>query len=185
MDISILNLSNLSNVAVIVIEENAEKLSRCIQTFAKNKRNIQIVTNEQSFQYYEAFKDVKKTYDSNKYDYVNGSTFVFDDCFAEYDWVKDKKLNDFISYPKMYGLTTVFGFRDLPALPQRMCWNLDLICIGNNPSVDTREKIYDSFFLYLYSYDTFCELLDNSTKDNGFLVLRREGTEDKVYVAKC
>ena len=182
MDLPILNLSSISNIAIFVLEENNEKLTRCIQAFAKHKeKDIQIVTNEQSRPLYSTFQNVHTTYDPNKYDYVRGSTFLFDNCFADEEWKKGK-LNDFISYPRMYGLTTVVGFQHVPAITERMCWNLDMICIGANPS--SREKIYDYFFLYIFSYDEFCDLLEKYT-NNGFLVLRREGTEDKIYQATC
>ena len=148
-----------------------------MQIFTKNKENeqVQIVAKH----LYESFQNVQSTYDPNKYDYLHGAAYLFDDCFADDEWRRDTKLLDFISYPRMYGLTTVFGFQHLPDLPSRMYWNLDLICIGTTTD---REKIYDTFFLYLLSYETFCKLLDTYTKENGFLVLRREGTEDRIYV---
>ena len=194
MNPPILNLSNLSNLAVVVLEESNEKLSRCMQTFAKlkEKENVQIVkgrdkgrdkgrNKEQSL--YESFPNVHTTYDSNKFDYVRGTTFLFDDCLED-DWWKDAKLRDFISYPRMYGITSVFGFRRFPSFPTRMCWNLDLICFGAMSSAD-REFVYDRFFLYLLSYDEFCGLLENFASGDGFLVLRREGTEDRIYRASC
>jgi len=186
MGLPVLNLSSLSNIAIFVFEEHTEKLTRCIQTFAKtkDKGNVQIVTNEQSRPLYNTFPNVHTTYDPNKYDYVRGSTFLFDDCFADEEWrKKDTKLHDFISYPRLYGLTTVVGFQHVPAITERMCWNLDMICIGANPS--SREKIYHSFFLYLMPYEDFCDLLEEYTTENGFLVLRREGTDDKLYRATC
>ena len=190
MDLPILNLSILSNLTVFVLEQTAEKLSICMRTFAKYKDKdkdkdkdlVQIVTNEQSLPLYETFQNVQTIYDSKKYEYTRGATFLFDNCFTDEEWKKDTKLIDFISYPRMYGLTTVFGFQHLPAISSRMCWNLDMICIGTTAD---KETIYERFFLYLLSYDTFCELLEQSTKENGFLVLRREGTEDTIYKANC
>ena len=176
-----LHLSNLSNPSVFVLEENAEKRALCMQMFTKNKEHVQIVA-KQAQHLYESFPNVQTVYDPDKYDYHRGAAYLFDDCadFTE-EWWKDTKLLDFISYPRMFGLTTVFGFQHLPDLPSRMYWNLDLICIGVTAD---RDKIYDTFFVYLMSYDTFCELLEKSTKENGFLVLRREGTEDRIYHAR-
>jgi hypothetical protein len=186
MDLTTLNLSTLSNLAVFVLEQDAEKRTRCMQTFSKNKEGVQIVTNEQSHPLYTSFERVQTTYNSSTYDdYTRGTTFLFDDCFADAEWVKDTNLHRFISYPRMLEVTTVFGFRQFPRIPPRMYWNLDLICIGENSSSDTRKKIYESFFLYMISYETFCDLLDTYTKENGFLVLRREGTEDRLYRAYC
>ena len=184
MDLPILNLSILSNLSVVVLEEDPAKLSACMQTFAKHKdkEHLRIVTNERSLPLYNTFSNVQTTYDPNAYSYTRGSTFVFDNCFADEEWKKDTKLLDCISYPRMYGLTTVFGFQHFPAISPRMCWNLDLICIGTTAD---REKIYEHFFLYLLSYDTFCECLEHATKEHGFLVLRREGTEDVIYKATC
>ncbi len=183
MALPILNLSTLPNLAAIVIEENSEKLSCCMRAFAKNKEQVQIVTNEQSLPLHKGFQNVRTSYDPNKVDCTRGTTFVFDGCFADDEWLKDAKLRDIISYPRMYGLTSVFGFRHFPALSSRMCWNLDLLCIGQIPSQQTREQVYDNFFLYHFSYNEFCDFLDKSTKENGFLVLRREGTEDRLYLA--
>jgi len=181
MNLPILTLSNLSNLAVVVLDESQERLSTCMATFAQNKENdlVQIVAKELSL--YESFRTVHTTYDSNKYAYVRGSTFLFDDCFGDEEWWKDAKLHDFLSYPRLLGLTSVFGFRRFPAFSSRMCWNLDLICIGTTTDRDT---IYDRFFLYLLSYEDFCGLLEKYTK-NGFLVLRREGTQDVLYQAHC
>ena len=170
-------LSNLSNLSVFVLEQNPEKLSRCMQQFAKNKEHVQIVTNERSLSFYDKGLQVQTTYQPDTYDYHRGAAYLFDDCLTD-DWRKDPKLVDFISYPRMYGLTTVFGFRCLPDLPSRMYWNLDLICIG---VTDDRDKIYDAWFMYRMSYDTFCDLVDTYTNEDGFLVLRREGTEDRIY----
>lgn len=182
MNLPTLHLSNLSSLAAIIIEQDNEKLSRCMQEFAKNKEIVQIVTNERSLPLYK--QTAKTTYDSSKFDYTRGQTFLFDDCF-EKDWTKDEKLRDFLSYPRMYGITSVFGFREFPNLTPRMCWNLDIICMGTNPCEETRKKLYESFFLHLLSYNVFCECLDAVTKDSGFLVLRREGTEDRIYRAYC
>lgn len=173
-----ITLSNLSNLSVFVLEQNPEKLSRCMQQFAKNKEHVQIVANERSRPFYE--RGLQTTYQPDTYDYRRGAAYLFDDCLTD-DWRKDPKLVDFISYPRMYGLTTVFGFRCLPDLPSRMYWNLDLVCIG---STADREKIYDTFFVYRMSYDTFCDLVHTYTHDDGFLVLRREGTEDRIYHAR-
>ena len=177
-----LHLSNLSNLSVFVLEENAEKRALCMQMFTKNKEHVQIVA-KQAKHLYESFPNVQTVYDPDKYDYHRGAAYLFDDCFADFseEWRKDPKLLDFISYPRMYGLTTVFGFQHLPDLPSRMYWNLDLICIGVTAD---RDKIYDTFFVYLMSYEAFCDLLEKSTKENGFLVLRREGTEDRIYHAR-
>ena len=182
MNLPILNLSNLSKLSCIVIEQNAEKLSQCMQTFAKHKDHVRIVTNEQTVQMYETFQHVQTVYDPEKYDYLHGSTYIFDNCFADDMWRKDTKLLDFISYPRMLGITTVFGFQHFPAISPRMCWNLDMICVGTTAD---KEKIYDRFLLYtIMTYDTFCELLDTYTKEDRFLVLRREGTEDRFYYTR-
>jgi len=183
MHLPLLTLSNLSNLAVVVVDESQDTLSQCMATFAQNKENdlVQIVAKERSL--YEPFRTVHTTYDSNKYAYVRGSTYLFDDCFGQEEWWKDSKLYDCISYPRLFGLTSVFGFRRFPALPTRMCWNLDLICLGKMSSTD-RKFVYDRFFLYLLSYEEFCELLETYTR-NGFLVLRREGTQDVLYQAHC
>ena len=181
MDLPILTISNLSKLSCIVLEQNAEKLSRCMQLFATNKEHVQIVTNEQTVQLYESFQHVQTVYDPETYDYLYGATYLFDNCFADDTWRKDAKLLTFLSYPRMLGITTIFGFQHFPAISPRMCWNLDMICIG---ATADREKIYDACFMYLISYDTFCELLNTYTNEDGFLVLRREGTEDRIYHAR-
>lgn len=185
MDLPILNLSALANVAVFVCEHSDEKRTRFLQTFATGKDNVPIVTNERSSPLYETFQNVQTTYDANKYNIesLRGSTCIFDDCFTDTTWVRDTTLLHLISYPRMLGLTSVFGFTRVCRLPPRMCWNLDLICIGATPSPKDRELLRECFFLYRFSYDEFCELLDNVTKGNGFLVLRREGPEEKLYQA--
>ena len=185
MSLPILNLSTLQNLAVFILEQDNEKLSRVMQTFAKNKEQVQIVTNERSKHMYESVPNVQTTYDPNKYEAIRGTTFIFDDCFDNCEWMRDKKLHDWISYPRMLGLTSVLGFRHLYGIPPRMCWNLDLICIGANPSPTIRKNIHDSFFFYLLSFEELCELLDTYTAGDGFLVLRREGTEDKLYHANA
>ena len=179
MDPPFLNLTTLPNLAAVVFEETSEKLTRCMQLFVKHKEHVQIVTNEQSLKLYDTSHTVKTVYEPFDYS-VQGTTFLFDDCFADNEWIHDSALHHVISYPRMLGLTSVFGFKGMQRrLPPRMCWNLDLICMGANPT--TRTMIYDSFFVYLFSYDEFCDMLDTCTQGNGFLILRREGTEDRIY----
>jgi len=185
MDVPILNLSSLTNMAVFVLETSDEKRMRCIQTITKHKDNVQIVTHTRSFYLYDWFPTVKTVYRSEDYDNVVGSICIFDDCFANKDWMQDSKLLHLVSYPRLLGVISVFGFSEFYRLPPRMCWNLDLVCIGENPSPHTRKLLHESFFLYIVSYDEFCELLDRYTKENGYFILRREGTEDTLYHATC
>lgn len=187
MDLPLLNLSTVPNLAALVLEHNSEKLTRCMVAFAKNKdrTRVYIVANERTLSLYEAFLGVHTTYDPEQHDYMRmgGSTFLFDDCFADRDWMRNGKLNMAISYPRTLELTSVFGFRALPLMPPRMYWNLDMVCIGSDLSEEERTRIYKAFFLYLVSYEIFCDLLETYTKENGCLVLRREGTDDRLYYA--
>ena len=194
MDLPLLNHSTLPNLAALVLEHNSEKLTRCMLAFAKNKEGdrykdrVYILANERTLPLYKALTgvaDLRTIYDPEQHDYMRmgGSTFLFDDCFADRDWMRDGKLNMAISYPRTLELTSVFGFRALPLMPPRMYWNLDMVCIGSNLPEEERTRIYKAFFLYLVSYETFCDLLETYTKENGFLVLRREGIDDRLYRA--
>ena len=94
--------------------------------------------------------------------------------------MQDRKLNTLISHPRSLGITTVFGFRHLYGIPPNMRCNLDVICIGTNPLEIKRQRIYESFFQDLFSYEVFCDLMDQHTRNNGFLVLRQD-QEEKLY----
>ena len=93
MSLPVLNLSTLQNLAVFILEQDNEKLSRLMQTFAKNRDQVQIVTNERSKHLYESYPNVQTTYDSNKCEAIRGTTFIFDDWFNDCEWMRDRKLN--------------------------------------------------------------------------------------------
>jgi len=175
MEIPTIDISEQRNVAILIIEPNGDTLTTFLQRITKGKDTLKVVANERSHSRYEHAEIV---YDPNRFDYVRGSYFVFDDCFADDRWMQDRKLNNLMSHPRTMGITTVIGLRNLPRLPPRMRSNVDILCISKDAS--NRQQIYESFFQGVFPYEVFCKRLDEASK---FLILRLYKEEDQLFVA--
>ena len=169
---------------MLLQEVNMDTRVRWAKELVRDKPKVRIVTNEQAYLLYEDSYKVSNTFLSADLRAVQGSYFVFDDCFQDGSWMQDRTLNALISFPRSLGITSVFAFHHLFGIPPRIRCDLDIVCIGTNPSNTARRRIYETFFGEVCSFEDLCALLDRYTQDHGLLVLRCDKPEQQLYYAR-
>ena len=182
MDLQTIDLHTLKDVGMLLQEANTETRVRWTKALVRGKPKVHIVTNDKACPMYEdSYKVSTRPTDLRA---EQGSYFVFDDCFPDGSWMQDRTLQALISFPRSLGITSVFAFHRPVSIPPRIRWDLDIVCIGSNPSDTARRRIYESFFGDTCSFEDLCALMDRYTQNGGLLVQRRDRAELQLLHAQ-
>lgn len=122
---------------------------------------------------------------------INGKTpannmfLILDDMMNSADiWKKDETIKTVFYNGRHYNIMCIISSQYINILPPGIRQNFDYVFVFDEPSIQNRRKIYESFFGAIPSFDLFCNILDECTEDFGCLVAtknKERGLENKIF----
>ena len=59
-------------------------------------------------------------------------------------------------------------------------FNIDLVFIGGTSNINYKKDIYDRYATIFPSFETFCNILEECSRDNGYLVIHMSSRSIKL-----
>ena len=105
---------------------------------------------------------------------------VMDDCMCDTEWINDKFIRSLFMNGRYYGLLSVFATESLPDFHPILRRQIDYIFISRESSIVARHLIYEQFTGFFPTFDFFCDIMDQCTKDDECLVIHNGAKTSKI-----
>jgi hypothetical protein len=116
---------------------------------------------------------------------ANNLFLILDDMMNSADiWKRDETIKTVFYNGRHYNIMCIISSQYINILPPGIRQNFDYVFVFDEPSIQNRRKIYESFFGAIPSFDLFCNILDECTEDFGCLVStknKERGLENKIF----
>ncbi|MHB1952956.1 MAG: ATPase/DNA packaging protein [Sulfobacillus sp.] len=106
---------------------------------------------------------------------------ILDDClYDSKDWVKNKNIRWIFMNGRHSKLTMIMTMQYCMGIPPNLRTNIDYVFICKEPRLAMRRRLFEQYATAIPTFDMFCQILDQVTKDFGCLVLDTSSTSDKI-----
>lgn len=105
---------------------------------------------------------------------------ILDDClYDEKIWINDVNLRSIFLNGRCLNITLLLAEAS-PNIPPFWRDNVDYIFIFKERNISTKRKLYKDYASMFPTFEMFCEVLDQYTKDHGCLVIDNTVLNDKL-----
>jgi hypothetical protein len=118
----------------------------------------------------------------------NGSTnidprafLVLDDCLADaHAWVRDKNIRACFMNGRHFKLLFVLTCQHPLGIPPNLRTNIDYVFILRENIVNNRRRIYDNYAGMFPTFESFCQVLNQTTENFECLVIHNNAKSNKL-----
>jgi hypothetical protein len=111
----------------------------------------------------------------------NNFFIVLDDLLHDaQNWKREKTIKNIFFNGRHFNLFFILTMQYPLGITPELRSNIDYVFVFNEPSFKNRRKLYDDYFSIIPSFDYFCNILDACTKDHECLVVKLNGTSNKL-----
>jgi hypothetical protein len=111
----------------------------------------------------------------------NNFFIVLDDLLHDaQNWKREKTIKNIFFNGRHFNLFFILTMQYPLGITPELRSNIDYVFVFNEPSYKNRRKLYDDYFSVIPSFDYFCNILDACTKDHECLVVKLNGTSNKL-----
>ncbi len=118
----------------------------------------------------------------------NNLFVVLDDMLHEAaQWKKDQTMQNIFFNGRHFNIFFVLTMQYSQSIPPALRSNIDYVFIFNEPNIDTRRKLYQSYGGMIPTFNEFCNILDSTTQNNECLVIKTTGNgmHEQVFYYKA
>lgn len=119
---------------------------------------------------------------------ANNKFMVLDDMLHDaVSWRKDTTIKNIFFNGRHFNILFILTMQYAQSIPPDLRGNVDYVFIFNESSITTRKKIYEAYGGMIKTFDHFCNILDECTKDYECLVIKTsgQGINDQVFWYKA
>lgn len=121
---------------------------------------------------------------------ANNIFVVLDDMLHDASvWKKDATIQNIFYNGRHFNLLFILTMQYAQGIPPGLRSNIDYVFIFGEPSVTNRRKIYESYAGMIPTFEHFCNILDECTKNHECLVIKTSGNtsnlKDQVFWYKA
>jgi hypothetical protein len=111
----------------------------------------------------------------------NRAFLIFDDCLYDAkNWINDPNMRFIFMNGRHVGITFLLTMQYLLGIPPNLRANVDYIFICKETKITLKKKLFEYYAGMFPSYEMFCSVLDECTKDYGCLVIDNTTSSDKL-----
>lgn len=118
----------------------------------------------------------------------NNKFIVLDDMLHDAStWKKDKTIQNIFFNGRHFNILFILTMQYAQAIPPALRGNVDYVFIFNESCIQTRKKIYEAYGGMIKTFDHFCNILDECTKNYECMVIKTsgQGLKDQVFYYKA
>jgi hypothetical protein len=114
---------------------------------------------------------------------------ILDDCLYDNSWIKDKNIRSFFMNGRHYKTLFMITMQYPLGIPPNLRTNIDYVFILRENNMQNRRRIYENYAGMFPSFESFCQVLDQTTENYECLVIQINASsnklEDQVYWYKA
>ena len=103
-----------------------------------------------------------------------------DDCFYDNKWISDKYARSLFMNGRHYGLLSILAIQYPMDILPVLCDQVDYVFIFNEVRVSARRRIYEQFANIFPTFELFCQIMDQCTKDYECLVIHNGSKTNRI-----
>jgi len=112
------------------------------------------------------------------------SLLVLDDCLYDRHIISDRNLRKIFMNGRHMGMNMIIA-QQFPNFPPSLRANIDYIFLFRESNTRNKQKLYEYYAGMFPTFGLFCQVLDECTRDYGYLVIdnvtRSDRLEDQVF----
>ena len=113
-------------------------------------------------------------------DIDNRAFLVLDDCLYDKSWPNNEDIRAVFMNGRHYGITFIVTMQYPLGIPPHLRANIDYVFIFRDNMIKNRERIYQQYAGMLPNFDTFNQVMDQSTENYECLVINQRGNSNKL-----
>jgi len=126
-------------------------------------------------------KQVKKEQEAYKKSSIDPRTFVvLDDCLYDNKWTKDVMMRLLFMNGRHWKIMLVITMQYPLGIPPNLRTNIDYVFILREPYIANRKRIYDNYAGMFPTFESFCQVMDQSTENYECLVINNNAKSNKL-----
>jgi hypothetical protein len=105
---------------------------------------------------------------------------ILDDCLYDNSWVKSKQIRSLFMNGRHFKIMFIITMQYALGIPPNLRTNIDYVFILRENIVQNRKRIYESYAGMFPSFDTFCQVMDQTTEDYELLVINNNAKSNRI-----
>lgn len=148
--------------------------------FIHNEYNTVIIENILKRQR-DVFKQIKKENLRFNKSNIDPRTFVImDDCLYDDKWTRDKMMRLIFMNGRHWKIMLIITMQSPLGIPPALRTNVDYVFILREPYYSNRKRIYENYCGIFPTFESFCQVLDNTTENYECMVIDNNVKSNKL-----
>jgi hypothetical protein len=127
-------------------------------------------------------KQIKKEQEMYKKSNIDPRAFVIlDDCLYDASWTRDKLMRLLFMNGRHWKLMLIITMQYPLGIPPNLRTNIDYVFILREPYIANRKRIYENYAGMFPTFESFCQVLDQSTENYECLVINNNSKSNKLH----
>jgi len=127
-------------------------------------------------------KQIKKEQELYKKSNIDPRAFVIlDDCLYDASWTRDKLMRLLFMNGRHWKLMLIITMQYPLGIPPNLRTNIDYVFILREPYIANRKRIYENYAGMFPTFESFCQVLDQSTENYECLVINNNAKSNKLH----
>jgi hypothetical protein len=148
--------------------------------FIHNEYNTAIIENILKRQR-GVLKEIKKEMNIYKKTNIDPRSFVIlDDCLYDNAWTRDKMMRLIFLNGRHWKIMLIVTMQFPLGIPPTLRTNVDYVFILREPYINNRKRIYENYCGMFPTFESFCQVLDNTTENYECLVIDNNVKSNKL-----
>lgn len=112
---------------------------------------------------------------------IDPRTFVIlDDCLYDNTWAKDKVMRLLFMNGRHWKIMLIITMQYPLGVPPNLRTNIDYVFILREPYLTNRRRIFDNYAGMFPTFESFCQVMDQSTENYECLVINNNAKSNKL-----